>query len=59
MKPVYRAVPDEKNGYLQFLLLAESVGKPRLWMVMKRNPSKSRSRDEGGWREKPYSNKFP
>ena len=49
----------KKNGYLQFLLLAESVGKPRLWMVIKRNPSKSRSRDEGGWREKPYSNKFP
>jgi hypothetical protein len=30
MKPAYRDVPDEKNGYLQLLLLAESVKDPRL-----------------------------
>lgn len=30
MKPVYRDVPDENNGYLQLLLLVESVEKPRL-----------------------------
>jgi len=28
MRPVYRDVPDERNGYLQFLLLAESVRAP-------------------------------
>lgn len=30
MKPVYRNVPDDRNGYLQLLLLAESVKTPRL-----------------------------
>ncbi len=30
MKPEYRDVPDEENGYLQFLLLAERAGEPRL-----------------------------
>jgi hypothetical protein len=30
MKPVYRDVPDERNGYLQLLLLAENVKTPRL-----------------------------
>ncbi|GAA5120219.1 hypothetical protein JIN84_20670 [Luteolibacter yonseiensis] len=30
MKPVYRDVPDEKNGYLQLLQLAESMEKPPL-----------------------------
>lgn len=37
MKPVYRDVPDEKNGYLQFILLAESVEKPMVpidWVNM-------------------------
>lgn len=30
MKPVYRDVPDERNGYLQFLLLAEGSKAPLL-----------------------------
>lgn len=30
MKPVYRDVPDDRNGYLQLLLLAESVKEPLL-----------------------------
>ncbi|MES2437500.1 MAG: hypothetical protein V4584_00445 [Verrucomicrobiota bacterium] len=30
MKPTFRDVPDEKNGFLQFLLLAESLKAPKL-----------------------------
>lgn len=30
MKPVYRDVPDEQNGYLQFMRFAESADGPRL-----------------------------
>lgn len=30
MKPTYRDVPDEQNGFLQFLLLAESLKEPKL-----------------------------
>ncbi len=30
MKPEFRDVPDEQNGFLQFLLLAESLKEPKL-----------------------------
>jgi tetratricopeptide (TPR) repeat protein len=30
MKPVYRDVPDEKNGYLQYLVLRDRVKEPQL-----------------------------